>query len=184
MRSLYILLAVIITIAFASCGKKNSADPADPNANFTTVPDTGGYQIKTGTVTVTSPDSTYSYDATKDYVAIYGNTTKYYIVCNNIKNELLFIQAAAKPTLSAPAALELVQLTGVPLRLGYYYINVSTINPTFGTISLTNYNTNAVAASGSFTASLNKVYNNTYTYVNANNYTVSGTFNLKLNPKQ
>jgi len=181
-KQLFIFLSLIAMVWLASCTKSSSnSSSTDPAANFMLIPDTGVYYVKSGTVSVTTPDTTFTYDASKDFVIIYNKATNYLIGCSNIKNQALILQSLNKPIISAPDSLLYAQVIGGPNNAAYYYINSSFTN--VGAINLTAYNTNGEAAAGTFTLNLSQAAAGTFTFLNTNVYTVTGSFDLKLSPK-
>lgn len=182
MKQLYPLFILFAAISLVACHKGgNDPSATDPNANLLMVPDTGVYYVKSGTVSVTTPDTTFIYDASKDFVVIYPKANAYLIGCSNIKNQVLILQSLGKPIISAPDSLLYAQVIGGPNSAAYYYINSTFTN--VGAINLTSYNTNGEAAAGTFTLNLSQAATGTFTFLNTNVYKVTGSFDLKLSPK-
>jgi len=178
MKALLILLGLGFIISFGSCSK-GSTTPS-----YLMIADTGLYYVKTGTVTVVRPDSTYTYDASKDNVTIYHNSKnspdQWDIFCYNVKNGSFQINAIGAPAIGNDI-LSYSYSYSMAAKLGYYYNSYSSTNA--GTVTLNTYNSNGIAASGSFTSNVGKYSPTNSARIGTTSYIITGSFDLKLNPK-
>jgi hypothetical protein len=180
MRYILLLLFAGVVISITSCTKSDSTTTS--NVNYLMIADTGLYVIKTGTVTIVRPDTTFTYDASKDVITIYHkskNTPDFWdIYCSNTKFGYSQITAIGAPTIGNATLSYSESFVNAP-KWGYFLSSYTPTNA--GTMTLSSYNTNGIAASGSFTSSVKKYTNGTS--VSIGTTTMSGSFDLKLSPK-
>jgi hypothetical protein len=105
-HTILFLLFLSFIVAFSSCSKSGSS------TNYLMIADTGSYYVKTGTVTVTTPDSTYIYDASKDQIQIYHdgkhNPNSWSLYCYSVKNNNFYFTCS-----NAPASNSTIYLSAV-----------------------------------------------------------------------
>ncbi|MBW4889623.1 hypothetical protein KXQ82_07845 [Mucilaginibacter sp. HMF5004] len=181
MKPLLFCLCIGFIIGLGSCSKSS----VDSNTNYSLVPDTGVYIVKAGTITAVSPDGTYIFNGEKDNITLYHRKDKknpeiWSMYCYGSTGGGFEIDAPVVPT-TGNSALSLSRLyVPPPQNLNYYYYSYSNTNA--GTVTMNTYNSNGVAALGTFTLNVG-TYLNSYSRLGFTNYTITGSFDLKLNAK-
>jgi len=182
MRSAFFLFWIPIIVAFASCNK------AANNPNYVPIPDNGVYNLKSGTIIITTPDTVITYDAAKDTMNLYldNRIAPTYVTVFCTGSNTKFFQLDFRNTFSTSnSSVDIVYLSSSSIRKTaiYTYYNYATTN--IGTLAISNYNdlSNGLALSGSFTGAVGRFGVPKGARLNTTNYTLSGTFNLKLTAK-
>jgi len=163
MRPLLLVLATCLTLFFASCTKINPIPVTDAT-----------YTAKKGTVTITTPDTTYTYTTPGDQVYFSSGATYFNIAC--YRDNLTSFNITSTDLVSANSLLNIYEfhLYGLYKSTSQVYTNTTATN--IGMISLTDLNTNGNGVTGSFTANIAKAGNGSQT--STQYYTITGKFNL------
>lgn len=184
MKLFWLFVGLYVVVLMASCKK----DSANSNANYSMVPDTGWYYAQTGTITVVAPEGTYTLGS-KDNLSIYhrkdNKNPEIWVIGSFGVNGGAFEMDAPGALATGSATLKYGTFSFPPPQTSnYFYMAYSGTNA--GSVTINSYNTNGIAVSGTFTLNVGKYSASTYTGYNRVdniNYTITGTFDLKLNPK-
>jgi len=179
-----ILFAFLLTGMLFSCQKDNqdvvAATPAKTDSTLT-LNTPGNYLAVKGTLKISLPDSTYSFDASRDSVAfinVHSGDTQYFgITAINKEHNMSFgissVGNAVSNINSAVAGSQLLLSHADQPNVEYTLPQNITSND-FGKISLVTFKQDSVLATGTF-----------YTFLTSGNktgapYKVKGTFSLQL----
>ena len=171
MKSNILLLCALLMVIFSDCKKQDSLD------SIATL-DTGTLTLKKGTVTITTPDTTYVFTAPADQIHFAGDSTYYYINCYRDNTTSFSITSLSKPVFNSTSGVSEFHLYGLYQNISQIYNNVSG-QPAIGTISIANFNNNGSLVSGSFNADIPKTGNGSQK--DAQFYHITGSFDLKGN---
>jgi hypothetical protein len=180
-----LLLALLLSGMLYSCQKDNqdmvtTSTKADSSTLTLNTP--GNYLAVKGTLKISLPDSTYTFDAAKDSIAFVnvsaGDTQYFGITAINKAHNMSFgISSAGNATanVNSPVAGTQLLLSRVNKPNVEYTLPQNVTSEDFGKINLTAYKKDSVLAKGTF-----------YTFLTPNSktgqpaYKVKGTFSLQL----
>jgi hypothetical protein len=156
-----LLLAACLIVFFASCTKINPVPVTD-------------YTAKKGTVTITTPDTTYTFTTPGDQVYFSSGDSYFNIAC--YRDNLTSFNITSTDKVSANSLLNIYEfhLYGLYQNTSQVYTNTTATN--IGMITLTDLNTNGNGVTGSFIANIAKASNGSQT--GTQHYTITGKFNL------
>jgi hypothetical protein len=167
MKTKILFLFVCLLASLASCKKMEDPQLAD-NSIF----NAGGvYSIKSGNVSISTPDTTYVFTAPADQITFSGDSNYFNIVCYRDNSTSFNVSSTEKAVAYATTNIYELHLFGPYKNAPQVYTNVTTSN--IGTITLSDLNFGDIAAKGTFKATAG---NGSKAPAQ-----VTGTFDLKLN---
>lgn len=133
--------------------------------------------IKSGTVSVTTPDTTYNFTAPGDQITFSGDSTYYNITCYRNKYTSFTIISPAGAKVGGTSPISEFHFYGLYQNVSQVY-NSTNANSQAGTLAVTNFFTNGYAISGTFSSHVAKTFNGSQ--ANAQYYNITGSFNLNI----
>lgn len=182
-----LLLAFVLSGMLYSCQKDNTdmvsaTTSTKTDSSTLTLNSPGNYLAVKGTLTISLPDSTYTFDAAKDSIAfvnVSSDDSQYFGITaiNKAHNMSFGISSPgnAKANANSPVAGTQLLLSRVNKPNIEYTLPQNVTSQDFGKISLTAYKQDSVLAKGTF-----------YTFLTPDSktgepaYKVKGTFSLQL----